>query len=592
MTRAEVNTYKLKYYIYTMLLMVILFLLSLFLLVNEQFKYEQSIKNKEHIVNLAAELRQSSNDLARLARTYIITNNPIHMEQFNAAVEIREGIRPRPKNYTITYWDTIPLNKKPIAEHEENQESVSLIEIMRRSGIHPNEFDKLMASKKKSDYLVTVERKAMALIYNDPAPSKEKRDEALTMLANEQFLNAKASIMQPIIEAEKMIIDRTQRAVERANNRLVLVTFVLFLIGGSLIFLIFKVGRQLQLILGCPIQELQENINNLGRGDFLTSIKVSPENSESILGWLSKTQRLLAELNLSHFKAIIDSSDDAIISKDINGCIASWNGGAEKVFGYTKEEMIGKPITTIIPKERIIEEKEILLKISKGEKINHFETQRLHKNGNLIDVSVTISPIYNINGVIIGASKIARDISKEKAADAKIKRLALFDELTGLANRRLLDDRLKKLYLSALREKFCFAILFIDLDNFKSLNDSKGHDAGDILLKDTANRLLSCVRKSDTVSRFGGDEFIILLKGQHLSEIKDLGWVDKITSDIIKSISRPYVIFGNPHFCTASIGVSIYNGGEISTKELITQADKAMYIAKKNGRNCYQIYTS
>lgn len=592
MTRAEAKSYNFKYYIYTMLLMVALFVISLALLVNEQFKYEHSIKNKEQIVSLAAELRQSSNDLARLARTYIITNNPLYKDQFDAVVEIREGIRPRPKNYTITYWDTIPLNKKNIADHEEKQESVSLIELMRRSGIHQNELEKLMASKKKSDYLVSVERKAMALIHDDLAPSKEKRDKALTMLADEKFLNEKASIMQPIIEAEKMISNRTRHDVDTANNRLALVTFGLLLISGSLILLIFKVGRQLQLILGCPIQELQKTINNLGRGDFFTSIKTTPENSESILGWLSKTQRLLAELNLSHFKAIIDSSDDAIISKDINGCVASWNGGAEKIFGYTKEEMIGQPITAIIPKERIGEEKEILFKISKGEKINHFETQRMHKNGDLIDVSVTTSPIYNINGAIIGASKIARDISKEKAAEAKIKKLALFDELTGLANRRLLNDRLKNLYLAALREKFCFAVLFIDLDNFKSLNDSKGHDAGDILLKDAANRLLRCVRKSDTVSRFGGDEFIILLKGQNLSEIKDLGWIEEITSDIIRSISQPYIIFGDPHFCTASIGVRIYNGGEISTKELITQADQAMYIAKNNGRNCYQIYAS
>lgn len=150
------------------------------------------------------------------------------------------------------------------------------------------------------------------------------------MLADDNFIYSKAEIMNNIIKTEQMIMARTGAEVQRANYRLQTATIVLFLLVGVLIWLITRLGRALNDIIGCSIYELENTITQLGNGDFLTPIAVEPKNSESVLGWLYSSQRRLAELNLSHFKAIIESSDDAIISKNIHGIVASWNSGAEK----------------------------------------------------------------------------------------------------------------------------------------------------------------------------------------------------------------------------------------------------------------------
>lgn len=590
MVRTQTQSSKFKLYQFSMLGIVFLIILSIFSLAYQKLRYAEALENRERSIRLVAELRQSSNDLARLVRTYVITGDPVYKQQFQLAIDIRNGNSPRPKNYSLAYWDIKALDGSHVAAPEEYGDSVSLIEMMRQAGVVEEELDKLKSSKENSDALILVEKRAIQLIDEGGSTPAENREQALAILANQYFVNMKASIMRPIIDAEKMIADRTQRSVDGANNRLISIIVCLIFLVSLLMFLIYKVGRQLNLILGCSISELQIAIKELGKGNFLTAVNPSAKNPESVLAWLERTRRKLSELNLSHFKAIVDSSDDAIISKDINGVIASWNHGAEKIFGYSESEMIGKPMLAIIPLERIHEEPEILRKIAAGEKIDHFQTQRLNRFGDLVDVSVTVSPIYNSEFKVIGASKIARDISKAKAAEAEIHRLAFFDVLTGLVNRRLLQDRLASLYSAALRDNLSFAVAFIDLDNFKSLNDSKGHDAGDILLKEVARRLSCCVRESDTVARFGGDEFILLLRGPESIDPENFGWVDLIISKIICDLSKRYVIQDGEHWCTTSIGVSVFDGHATDSVDFIRQADQAMYLAKAAGKNRYKIY--
>lgn len=251
--------------------------------------------------------------------------------------------------------------------------------------------------------------------------------------------------------------------------------------------------------------------------------------------------------------------------------------------------MIGQPLRKIIHPKRNYEETEILKKLAQGEKVEHFETQRLHKDGHLVDVSVTISPIYDHKGTVIGASKIARDISKSKAAEAQIQKLAFYDQLTGLANRILLQDRLKTMLLSASRANTKFAVMFLDLDNFKILNDTKGHDAGDTLLKEVANRLNAIVRESDTVARFGGDEFVILFSGPS-HPVEGSCWLTTIANKIIEEIGKPYDIFGFTHHCSASLGAVIFENQQCSASDLLKKADYAMYQAKQSGKNRMCLY--
>ena len=135
----------------------------------------------------------------------------------------------------------------------------------------------------------------------------------------------------------------------------------------------------------------------------------------------------LSQIALLRLAAIVESSDDAIVSKDLNGIINSWNKGAERILGYTAEEVIGKPITILIPADRQDEETEILERIRRGERIEHFETVRRRKDGSLINVSLTVSPIKNERGEVIGASKIARDITQSKEAQEQLRRALDFD---------------------------------------------------------------------------------------------------------------------------------------------------------------------
>lgn len=573
-------------YLYLMLSIVLLLGASFIVLVYEQLQYQAAVKNREQSIQLAAELRQSSNDLARLVRTYIITGNPLYKEQFQAVVAIRDGKRPRPKNYSLAYWDLHALDQTLMSV--EMGETISLLDLMRRTGITEKELANLQRSKAKSDVLVALENDAIRLVEEDTPVDPNKRDQALNMLADDYFMAMKVDIMQPIVETERMIIQRTQAAVDKAQTRLTLVISSLFVLGLLLVFLITKLGKQLRLIIGCSVKELEAIISELGKGHFLTPIQVSEGDAESVVGWLAKTQRNLASLNLAHFKAIVASSEDAIISKDIHGTVASWNSAAERIFGYTADEMIGKPLARIIPPERAQEEPDILEKVAKGEKVEHFVTQRVHKNGHLVDISVCISPIFNQQGQVIGASKIARDISATLAAEAEIRRLAFFDPLTGLANRRLFIDRLNQLFLMASREHFALALLYIDLDNFKSLNDTQGHAAGDELLKDVANRIQECVRKSDTVARLGGDEFVVLLADYNEPSASP-AWAITIAEKIGQLLNQPYATPLGVHRCTSSIGIAVFNGQAVKPDDILRTADRAMYMAKSKGKNGYVV---
>jgi diguanylate cyclase (GGDEF)-like protein/PAS domain S-box-containing protein len=291
-----------------------------------------------------------------------------------------------------------------------------------------------------------------------------------------------------------------------------------------------------------------------------------------------------------HFKAIVESSEDAIISKSTESIIASWNAGAERIFGYSAEEMIGTSIRRIIPEERALEEDNILEKVSRGEKVEHFQTQRQHRDGHLIDVSATISPIYNETGLIIGASKIARDITSLKAAEAEIQRLAFSDTLTGLANRRLLIELLTQNINRYERDKAGFAVLFFDLDNFKTINDTFGHEAGDTLLAETGSRLLGCLRKSDVAARLGGDEFVLLIHLPQTPTTTSNQCLSAVVEKVRERIASPYSLAGGNYTCTTSIGGVIYSGQGSSALELLQQADQAMYQAKHKGKNQFHLY--
>ncbi|SET00514.1 PAS domain S-box-containing protein/diguanylate cyclase (GGDEF) domain-containing protein, partial [Nitrosospira multiformis] len=234
------------------------------------------------------------------------------------------------------------------------------------------------------------------------------------------------------------------------------------------------------------------------------------EGSDIVLVWSFRdvTERRQGENYKAQLAAIVESSNDAIIVKDLNGFITGWNAAAEELFGYRSSEIIGSSILTLIPPDRLEEEDRIMSLVKSGKRTDHFETVRWRKDEKPIDVSVTISPVKDSAGNIIGASKIVRDITQRKQSLKRIEYLAHYDLLTGLPNRALFTERMRIGIENASRYSFRLALLFVDLDRFKLINDSLGHEIGDKLLKVVAERMQSTVRQADTVSRLGGDEFV------------------------------------------------------------------------------------
>ncbi|MDX6523308.1 MAG: hypothetical protein QOI17_821 [Gaiellales bacterium] len=292
-----------------------------------------------------------------------------------------------------------------------------------------------------------------------------------------------------------------------------------------------------------------------------------------------------AQQAVRHLAAIVETSTDAILSKSLDGTILTWNRGAELLYGYTVEQAVGMPAAMLAPPDRPDELSDILDRIGRGERIEQFDTVRVRSDGTLVDVALTVSPIERDDGAVVGASVIARDITERKRAAAQIAHLAYFDQLTGLPNRTMFHEHLSKALARADRRQLAVAVLFIDLDNFKLVNDSFGHEAGDLLLRDFGTRLQSVTRATDIVARQGGDEFLVLVPDLDLDagegiEPRALEVVASIESKVRSVLETPFDVAGTEVHIGLSIGVSIYPIDATDRRQLLRNADTAMYIGK------------
>src|SRR5436305_11786145 len=211
------------------------------------------------------------------------------------------------------------------------------------------------------------------------------------------------------------------------------------------------------------------------------------------------------------YREIVESSDDAILVKTPEGVIVSWNRGAERLYGYSAQEALDSHVSLIVPEERQGEEQSILSTVLRGEKIEHYQTNRVTKDGQRIVVSMGVSALRSESGQIVGIVTIARDITARDDMERQLRYMADHDIITGLYNRRRFEQELADKVRYAKRYDRSGAVLMLDLDDFKSINDSFGHSAGDVLLKDIARSLKERVRETDVVARLGVDEFAILL---------------------------------------------------------------------------------
>jgi diguanylate cyclase (GGDEF)-like protein/PAS domain S-box-containing protein len=297
------------------------------------------------------------------------------------------------------------------------------------------------------------------------------------------------------------------------------------------------------------------------------------------------SERRAAEEVRRRLAAIVEHTDDAVFSTTLAGWITSWNGGADRLYGYSANEAIGQPVSLLIPADREAEEADILQRVIAGGEVERYETVHVRRDGSRIEVSLTMSPIRDPNGDVVAASTIARDITERKRFEGQLQYLADHDALTGLFNRRRFEEDLERELARARRDQTGGAVLAIDLDNFKAVNDSFGHNAGDELIKRASELFRSRLRTTDMIARLGGDEFAVLLPGTDAdgARLVAAGLLQAIRGDGRQTPG------GKP--VTASIGIVAFAGGDdITAAELLAEADIAMYDAKEAGRDRASAY--
>ena len=274
-----------------------------------------------------------------------------------------------------------------------------------------------------------------------------------------------------------------------------------------------------------------------------------------------------------------------------DGTTSYWNQASEQLYGYTAEEAIGANLLDLIipPPMRDDVRAQLQHMFATGEVIPAGELQLQRKDGTPVHVFSSHAYIQ-VPGHPPEMFCIDIDISGRKAAEDEARYLAFYDALTQLPNRRLLVDRLQQVLVNGARSGLTTAVLFVDLDNFKTLNDTRGHEVGDLLLKDVAQRLRSCVREQDTVARLGGDEFVVVLQNLSSDAPEAAAQARTLGELILAQLRQPYELAGHEHHFTASIGVTLLNHQRDSVDEVLKQADMAMYRAKDAGRNTLRFF--
>lgn len=341
-----------------------------------------------------------------------------------------------------------------------------------------------------------------------------------------------------------------------------------------------------------PIKKLQTTMQDIHhKGDLSMRVDITGKHPD--VDEMAKTFNLfvhnleVATHSLALFAKVVENSEEAILITDAGNNIIFVNEAFNRITGYTSGEVIGKNPS--------------LLKSGKQDKCfyQHMwnsiqahgrwqgEIWNCRKSGEIFPGWQSINTVRNDRGEITNYVAIFMDITKHKEAETYLHHMANFDQLTGLANRNLLDDRLSQAVLHANRHGLTIAVMYLDLDNFKDINDTLGHSIGDQLLKGVADRLVACVREDDTVARQGGDEFIVVL-----ADITDIAHVPTMVEKMIKSISAPYNFGGQEVFTSASMGIAFLPHDGINKDSLLKNADVAMYSAKESGRNCFRFYAS
>lgn len=331
--------------------------------------------------------------------------------------------------------------------------------------------------------------------------------------------------------------------------------------------------------------------NAAGATDYLVKGEIDAPSLERAIRYAVTNAKVTASLAASElrFRSVIESATDAIILTDASGKILSWNGGAEKTFGYKAREILEKPVSTLflpIYTDIHTTNPEVNALASAGllhPGTSAVEIRGVRKGGTELPLEVSVSSWQTREGTFYAG--IIRDVTERKSLEDQLTHQALHDPLTKLPNRVLFRDRVEHALNRASRRHTEIAVLFVDLDNFKKVNDTLGHNAGDVLLMTVAERLQGCLRASDTASRLGGDEFAVLIE-----DTTDTNGGILVAERILQILRKPVDISGRNVFVGASIGIAVSSDLASTPVTLLRNADVAMYMAKSQGKNQYAVF--
>lgn len=430
------------------------------------------------------------------------------------------------------------------------------------------------------------------------------------------IIPAQMALEDPAIDAGDKIAVRQAGAIILEMNRLpteqLKTRMLWWAIGVSLLFLtlacclVYLFSRSIT----SPISKLSAAVQEIGSGKLDTRVALScnvSELSAMALGVNEMAMQLQRENTVlrqreqeaMRIAAIAFESHEGMMITDANGVIIRVNEAFSKISGHTPEEVVGQTPKILKSGKQNAEFYAAMWDRIKSTGEWHGEIWNRRKSGEIYPVWAAVTAVEKEKGVVSHYVTTYTDITLRKAAENEINAIAYYDALTQLPNRRMFLDRFTKAMAASKRSWRYGALMFIDLDNFKPLNDQHGHTTGDLLLVEVARRLACCVREVDTVARFGGDEFVVMLSELDADKAASSAQAGMIAEKICTVLAEPYRLATYPsdraisiveHRCTSSIGVVLFAGQETSEEDLIKHADRAMYHAKQGGRNTVRFH--
>ena len=467
-------------------------------------------------------------------------------------------------------------NIESIAERLVKLQDVQQIKIMNRAG-------RIMASKNNSDFNPNIK--------------------GLVFIAPVTFVGETIGKVELVVS-----LDRREQIINSIYRNIIFSTLLFAVILGILLY------ATVSIFIVTPLSRLNEAADQLALGDFsavlppdsgdelgrmvraFSTMRDSRKHVESELTNLNASLETIvmariAELRDSeaYIHAVLDNVNEGIIVIEETGNIVSFNPAAEKIFGYTGQEVVNQNFSQLISADEFDLSGKYQKFSEENPNLSLFGVNRevigMRKNFSAFPLELKTSQIHIQHKLLLITT--ARDISERKEAEQRITYMASHDTLTKLPNRALLQDRIQQTLAYNSRHNQLAAVIFIDLDKFKVINDTLGHDVGDGLLQEAAARLVAEVRSEDTVARQGGDEFIILLSD--ISHPEDAGG---IAQKLLDSLLQTFTIKGKELHISASIGIAIFPNDGNDMESLLKNSDIAMYHAKESGRNNYQFFSA